>query len=117
MSFLRFFNIFAAARDLRRFLAMRRKHELLFGVLAVAITGTVMFGFYLDGFVNMKPPWKREIVYVESWPLNRTEAEILAQQKVDVAQKKIDDAKLEEIKKKRQAEFKKVDDALNRWGL
>ncbi|WP_414901107.1 hypothetical protein ACMT1E_14460 [Sphingomonas flavalba] len=117
MSFLRFFNIAAALRDLRQFLATRRKHDLLFAALAVGITTTVMVGFYLDGFVNMMPPWKRQITYIESWPADRSLEEILAQQKIDMEKKKVEDAKLEAERKKRQAEFKKIDDALNRWGL
>lgn len=117
MSFLRFFNVAAALRDLGQLLTRRRKYDLLFAGLAVAITGTVIVGFYLDGFMNMMPPWKREIIYIESWPADRSQAEILAQQKIDMEKKKIEDAKLEAERKKRQAEFKKIDDALNRWGL
>ena len=115
MALLRLFNVAAAMRDLRGFLAARRRHELVFAVLAVGITTLLIAGFYHDS--NLKKPWKRDVQYVESWPLDRTEAQILAKQKIDLEKRNIEEAKLEKLRAERRAEFKKVDDALNRLGI
>jgi hypothetical protein len=116
MAILRFFNPIVALRDLRSFLSMRQKHELVFGFLAIGVTFTLVTLFFLDSH-DLKRPWKRDVYYVQSWPIDRSLAQIRAQQKIDMAQKKKDDAKLEAMQKERQAEFKKVDDVLNRWGI
>ena len=116
MAIPRRYNPLTALRDLRGFLASRQKHELIFAFLAIFLTGTLLVGFYVDS--NLKRPWKRpEIQYVQDWRLDRTDAEIIAQQKIDAVQAKADAAKLEKLKAERRAEFKKVDDALNRLGI
>jgi len=106
----------AAWRDLRRFLAQRQKHELIFGILAIFVTGVLLIAFYLDSN-SMKKPYKRDIQYVESWPLDRTDEQIHAQQKIDQAKREVEQAKMEKLKRERQAQFKKVDDELERLGL
>jgi hypothetical protein len=68
-----------AWRDLRDFLASRQRHQFVFAALSVAICALLVAGFYHDS----KFPWQDRIVYVQSWPANRTDAEIIAQQKVD----------------------------------
>jgi hypothetical protein len=51
-----------------------------------------------------------QLIYVESWPANRTDEQIKAEQKIDQAAR--DKAKAE-----RQRQFKKLDDQLERLGL
>ncbi|ODU20073.1 MAG: hypothetical protein ABS87_12285 [Sphingomonas sp. SCN 67-18] len=104
-----------ALRDLRRFLASRERHELVFAFLAVLVTCTLIVGFILDN--NMKKPYKRDIVYFENWTENRTDAEIVAQQKIDQARREVEEAKLEAARAKRRAEFKRLDDKLNKLGI
>lgn len=116
MSFLGRFSPFAAIRDLRRFLAARGKHELIFGFLAVAVTATLIIGFVLDS-KDLTKPWERDIMYVQDWPLDRSLEQIRAQQKIDMEKRKIEEAKLEKLQRERQAEFKKIDDALTRLGI
>jgi hypothetical protein len=115
MRFLRFFSPIRAYRDLRAFLRERHPHQLLFAVLSVAITWFILVGFYFDSHVEV--PYKRNIIYVEQWPANRTEAEILAQQKIDAKKKAKRLAELEAARKKRQAEFQRLDNTLEAWGL
>jgi hypothetical protein len=79
------------------------------------LTGLVVFGFYKDS--NVKVPYKRNIVYVESWPITRSEAEIKAQQVIDEAKKKKEKAELEKAQNARAAEFKKYDDWLTNHGI
>lgn len=109
-------NPFAAIRDLRRFLGARQKHELIFGFLSIMITAILILGFVFDS-KDLTKPWERDIMYVQDWPIDRSLEQIRAQQKIDMERRKIDEAKLAKLKAERQAEFKKVDDALNRLGI
>lgn len=115
MAFLSPVSPFAAVRDLRRFLASRQRHELIFALLAVLVTSTLIVGFVLDN--DMKKPYKRNIQYFENWNADRTDAQIIAQQKIDQAKREVEEAKLEALRAKRRAEFKRLDDKLNRLGI
>ena len=78
------FSAVRAMRDLRGFLASARRTSLIFGFLS-AMTTLLMAGFM--SIRAIEKPWKRDIHYVESWPLDRTDEQIRAQQKIDVAKK------------------------------
>ncbi len=56
------------------------------------------------------------IIYVEQWPATAP-MQIKAQQKIDYVKKKERLAEEKAAKDQRQAEFKKVDDALSKWGF
>lgn len=116
MSFLGRFSPFAAIRDLRRFLAAREKHELVFAFLAIFVTMTLVVGFVLDSR-DLTKPWERDIFYVQDWPVDRSIEQIRAQQKIDMAKRKVEQAKLEKLRRERQAEFKAIDDQLERLGI
>lgn len=115
MSYFARFSPFAAIRDLRFFLSQRQPYELGFLALAVVITALLIAGFVHDSHETR--PYKREIIYVQQWPATRTEAEIIAQQKIDQGVRAKDKADLAKRQKARQAEFKKIDDRLKAWGL
>lgn len=115
MNFLKSLSPLRAIRDLRFFLSQRKQHELWFMMLSMAITFVVLFVFVKDSHVPS--PYKRNIIYVESWPITRTDEQIRAQQTIDQAKKKIAEAELEKRRKAKQAEFKKVDDWLTRHGF
>ncbi len=104
-----------ALGDLRSFLGGRRPQELLFALPALVLTLLVIVAFYKDSRVEI--PYKPNIIYVQSWPLNRSEAEIHAQQKIDQARKEADQADYERRQKAKQAEFKKYDDWLTNHGI
>lgn len=116
MSFFKRFAPLAATRDLRRYLARRHPYELAFLFLAIVVTMGVVTALVQDSD-SIKVPYKRNIIYVEQWPATRTDAEIRAQQKIDSAEKAKQQAELDRLQKKRQAEFKKVDDALKAYGF
>ncbi len=105
----------AAIRDLRVFLAQRQRYELGFLALSIALTAALIAGFVHDS--HEERPYKRQIIYVEQWPLSRTEAEIKAQQKIDQAAKEKRLAEEAREQKARQAEFKKIDDRLKAMGI
>jgi len=109
------FSPFGAIRDLRVFLAQRQKYEIGFLFLSIVLTVGIIAGFIHDS--HEERPYKRNIIYVEQWPATRTEAEILAQQKVDQAAKEKRLAAEKAEKQKAQAEFKRLDDKLKSWGL
>ena len=100
------FNIAAAFRDLAGFLRGRERHEYVFAALALAITAFIVFAFNHDS--KFTPPEK--IVYVESWPATRSDAEIRRDITADAQARG-------KAKAARQAEFKKLDDGMKAWGL
>lgn len=115
MTFLKFFSPLAAWRDLRLFLATRRRHELWFMALSLAVTTLIIFVFFKDA--NFQKPYERNIIYVEQWPITRTDEQIRAQQKIDQAKKAIQLAELKKRREAKQAEFKRLDDKLEKWGF
>ena len=110
------YNPLTGLKDLRLFLHSRQKHEVVFAFLAVVTTVTVITGFMLDSR-SLEKPYERDMQYVESWPSDRTDAEIVAAQKADMKTRAARDAE----EKKRQAEnraaLKRLDDRLSRWGF
>lgn len=115
---MRYFSRFsplAAIRDLRAFLAARRPYELWFGILAILVTGTLMVGFILDS--RIAAPYRPNIVYIEQWRGDRTDDQIVAQQKVDQVAVDARNAEIERRRLDRQAQFKRLDDKMKAWGL
>ena len=70
--------------DLRNFLATRQKHQFLFATISIVIPALLITGFYVDSRID--PP-KPEMYFIPSWPATRSDAEIIAQQKIDQAKK------------------------------
>lgn len=81
-----------AFADLRAFFRHRSRHQLVAGGLAILLPALILVGFYLDGQTNLAPP-RRQLIYADNWRADRSDAEIIAQQKID--QKAKDDAALE----------------------
>jgi hypothetical protein len=115
MHFFARLNPLNALRDLRLFLRQRQKHELIFFVVAIALTWLILMVFAKDS--NIVPEYRPKIIYVEQWRLDRTDAQIRAQQAIDgpIKQKAIDD--LNRRRAERQAQFKRLDDKLTSWGF
>jgi hypothetical protein len=115
MNFFTRMSPLRAYRDLRLFLATRERYEFGFLALALCITGFLIYAFWRDS--NVPQEYRRDIVYVQQWPASRTDAEIRAQQAIDapIKAKAIADEKA--AREAKQAEFKKVDDQLTRWGF
>ncbi|MGN6376563.1 MAG: hypothetical protein ACTHMG_13565 [Sphingomonas sp.] len=113
MSVLRYFSVPRAYRDLRRFMLTRKPYELWFLLAAMVITLLILLGFAHDA--NIKPAYHENIIYVQSWPSDRSEAEVLAQQKIDAAKKAKEQAAIEKAQKARQAEFQRLQNATAPW--
>ncbi len=69
----------AGFKDLGVFLRSRGRSDYLIGAVAASITIFVIFAFWHDSRFSAEP----QIVYVENWRADRTDAEIIAQQKKD----------------------------------
>jgi hypothetical protein len=94
--------------DLRAFTSERRPHQWVAAALAIAIPLAIIVVFYLDGNTNIAPG--PQLIYVESWPADRTDAQIKAQQKIDQAAR-------DKFRKERQAQFQRIDNTLDSYGF
>lgn len=110
------FSPLRAIRDLRRFLAGRQRYELFTLFAAAAVTWTIMWAFLIDSR-SIEVPYERNIIYVQSWPLDRSVDDMRVQLKADEAKRREAIAAHEKRMKARQEKFKKIDDALRRWGI
>jgi len=115
MRYLGRFSPVVAIRDLRFFLSHRQPHEMWFLVASLSVTGFLIYAFAHDSYVE--PVYRPQITYVQNWELTRTDAEIRAQQAIDEPIKQRRLAAQRKAREERQAGFKKVNDAMTRWGL
>lgn len=90
----------ALVADLRAFLAERSRHQVVAALLAVLMPAIIVVGFIVDARTNIAPG--EQLIYVESWSANRTDEEIIAQQKKDQAAKEARTAE-------RQRQFKELE--------
>jgi len=89
----------AAFADLAAFMRQRSREQVIGGALAVLVTAIIVILFLVDPKVNTAPP--PQVVEVELYSSNRTDAQIIADQKKDQANK-------EALKKERQRQFKQL---------
>jgi len=83
----------------------RSREQVIGFVLAVLVTTILVIEFMVDSNINTAPPPR--VIYVESYSANRTDAEIIADQKKDQAER-------EQARRERQEYFKKLE---NRLGM
>ncbi len=95
----------AAFKDLGAFMLQRSREQVIGLILAVLVTAILVIEFLVDSQINTAPP--PSVVYVESYSANRTDAEIIADQKKDQAER-------ESARAERQRQFQKLE---NRFGL
>jgi len=77
MAFFKDVSFRNARTDLIGFLRNTGKHSPWLFLAACMPTAIIIYTFYIDALVKGTPP-PREIIYVESWPANRTLAETKA---------------------------------------
>lgn len=94
--------------DLRAFTAARSGVQWGAAAVALIMPVAIIVLFVADGKTNIQP--REQIIYAESWSANRTDAEIIADQKKDQAER-------EAAQKERQRQFKKLDQDLDRLGI
>src|SRR4030095_290414 len=93
----------AAFADLRAFMRQRSREQVIGLALAFLVTAIIVIEFIIDAKINTAPP--PTIVYVDQWNANRSDAEIVAQQKKDQAE-------LEAARKEAQEQFKRLENQL-----
>jgi hypothetical protein len=94
----------AAIRDLLAFMRQRSREQVIGACLALLATGIIVLEFVLDPKIGTAPP--PQVVEVELYPANRTDADIRADQKKDQAAR-------EAAQKERQRQFQKLAKQLN----
>ena len=94
----------AALIDLKNYIIGQPTREQVIGAaLAVLVTIIIIIEFIVDAQIGTAPPPR--VVYAESWPVNRSDAEIIADQKAD-------QAKREAAIKERQRQFQRLENQL-----
>lgn len=116
MKFWSLISPLRAWRDLRLFLATRRPHQIGFFGVALAATYLVVVGMMYESRAP-RVPYHRDIIYVQQWRADRTDAEIIAQQKIDGIEQTKRDKELARLQAERRVQFKKIDDGLKAYGL
>lgn len=69
----------AALKDLKAFMGQRSREQMIGAALAVLVTVIIVIVFMVDSKINTAPP--PQIVYVENYGPDRTDADIIADQK------------------------------------
>ena len=93
----------AAYNDLRAFMRQRSREQVIGALLAVLVTAIIVIEFLVDAKINTAPP--QQVVYPNSWPADRTDEQIIAQQKKDQAAR-------DKAAKERQQQFQKLEKQL-----
>lgn len=92
-----------AFRDLAAFMRQRSREQVIGGALAVLVTTIIVILFLVDPKVNTAPP--PQVTEVELYSPNRTDADIIADQKKDMAEKAA-------AKKEKQRQFQQLEKQL-----
>jgi ribonucleotide reductase alpha subunit len=98
----------ALIADIRAFTAQRSRYQWAGIAVAVTMPILIIAGFYHDTTHGIAPG--PQLIYAKSWPANRSDEEIKADQIKDQAKK-------EAQQKERQRQFQKLDNALKKVGI
>ena len=93
----------AAFRDLAAFMRQRSREQVIGASLALLVTAIIVFEFVIDAKMGTAPP--PQITYVELYPSDRTDAQIIADQKKDMAEKQA-------FEKEKQRQFQQLEKKL-----
>lgn len=92
----------SAAGDLWSYLIARRPHKWPLLGVSMALTGLIIWAFIVDANTNTMPR-QNKIIYFQSWDSNRSDAQVILQQKIDLAEREL-------ALRKKQKEMQKVAD-------
>ena len=81
----------------------RSREQVVAAILSILVTLIIVIEFVVDSKINTAPP--PQVVYAQSWSADRTDAEIVADQKKD-------QAKREAYAKEKQRQFQKLEKQL-----
>ncbi|WP_425228668.1 hypothetical protein [Sphingomonas sp.] len=97
--------------DLRYFFGQRRPHQWGFAALAVTLTAVTIWAFWHDS--QFRKVYHRDIIYVQQWRRDRTDAEVIAQQRIDGPIEARQRAEREQADAARRAQFQQVKDRMD----
>ena len=97
-----------ALADLRAFLRERPRHQWFAGTLAVLIPLVIIAGFTVDASFHAQP--RPDLVYINSWPADRSDAEIRASQQAAIERERA-------IQAERQRQFQRLEKQAERLGI
>ena len=92
-----------ALSDLAAFMRQRSPEQRLAAILSLLVTAIIVIIFFVDSSINTAAP--PQIIYVENYRADRTDAEIIAQQKIDEAERQA-------AAKERQREYQQLENQL-----
>jgi len=95
-------------KDLASFWRSRPRGQWVAAVLALSATSAIVLGFYLDS--RSLQQTREQVIFVDSWPATRSDAEIRAKQKADRAE-------LEAAREAHRRQLERLDQSLNRLGI
>jgi hypothetical protein len=75
----------SAASDLLDYLLAHRAHKWPLLGLSAAMTWIIIWAFIVDANINTTPR-RNQIIYIQNWDANRSDAAIIMQQKLDLAE-------------------------------
>ena len=93
----------AAFDDFRAFLRHREREHWIGAALALLVTIIIVIEFLVDSKINTAPP--AQIIYAEDWRADRTDAQIIADQKKHQAAR-------DAARKEKQRQFQKLEKQL-----
>jgi hypothetical protein len=93
----------AVFRDFLSFVRQREREHVIGASLAFLVTLIILLIFLIDPKVNTAPP--EQITYADIYPANRTDAQIIADQKKDAAARAA-------FKKEKQRQFQEIENKL-----
>jgi hypothetical protein len=94
-------------QDLRDFWRARARGHWIAAAMAATITTAIFLGFYLD---SGTAETREQVIFLDSWPASRTDAEIRTQQKADLDARNAAEAA-------HRRELQRLDQNLNRLGI
>jgi hypothetical protein len=95
-------------KDLRDFWRNRPRGQWIAALLAVTATSVIVLGFFLDSRTLV--PRREQLIYLDSWPADRSDADIKAKQKADLAEREAAEAE-------HRRQLQRLDQSLNRLGI
>jgi hypothetical protein len=96
-------NPTAVLRDFLAFVRQREREHVLGAIMAFLVTLIIVIIFLVDPKVNTAPP--EQVTYADIYPANRTDADIIRDQKKDTADRLA-------AKKEKQRQFQALENQL-----
>jgi len=115
MNFFRRVSPIKASNDLWGYVRRRRPHQIVFLALSFALTFGMFQLFMID--TRIVRPYTRDIVYFQQWRADRTDAQIRAQQLIDLPKEKAARDAQAKADAQRRLAFKHMEDQLKAVGL